>query len=193
MANISTESLMPRDNTTMFLVSSHVTAVIPDKYRYQTDVMADPVILSVLAGFGAIVIIMLLRVLFNKLSGERSGTEGTRMQRLHRSISSISCFGYDDPPPPYPGKYSKTNVNYLPSYDSAMKMEQERQAMNNLPESTGSAVFSISSESSATFSNSANNNETQNSNDVIDCTTSVSTASINCEIRKLGDSPTDTV
>ncbi|XP_062595715.1 uncharacterized protein LOC134257089 [Saccostrea cucullata] len=92
MANISTESLMPRDNTTMFLVSSHVTAVIPDKYRYQTDVMADPVILSVLAGFGAIVIIMLLRVLFNKLSGERSGTEGTRMQRLLKSEDYITVF-----------------------------------------------------------------------------------------------------
>lgn len=32
-----------------------------------------------------------------------------------------------DEPPPYPGKYSRTNVNYLPSYLSAIEMEQERQ------------------------------------------------------------------
>ncbi|XP_061169190.1 uncharacterized protein LOC133178513 [Saccostrea echinata] len=175
MANNST------DDTTVVLVPSHITTVNPNKYRYQTDVLEDPVILSVLGGMAAIVIVIFLRVLINKLSGERSEMEGTRIERLHRTISSISCFGYDDPPPPYPGKYSKTNVNYLPSYDSAMKMEQDRRAVNNLSEGTGSAVFSISSESSAMDSSSANNNETQNNNDVTNSAASVSTALINCE------------
>ena len=27
---------------------------------------------------------------------------------------------FSDDPPPYPGKYSRTNVNYLPSYESAV-------------------------------------------------------------------------
>jgi hypothetical protein len=31
-----------------------------------------------------------------------------------------------DDPPPYPGKYSRTNVNYLPSYESAIEIERER-------------------------------------------------------------------
>ena len=29
---------------------------------------------------------------------------------------------FSDDPPPYPGKYSRTNVNYLPSYESAVEI-----------------------------------------------------------------------
>lgn len=49
-------------------------------------------------------------------------------ETVPRPVPSLARF--TDDPPPYPGKYSKTNVNYLPSYDSAIKMAPELQIGN---------------------------------------------------------------
>jgi hypothetical protein len=71
-------------------------------------------------------------------------------QRVPRVIQTL----FDDPPP-YPGKYSKTNINYLPSYDSAVKMAPELRMCDDtgmalsiqyLDDSDGSDLNDISNE-----------------------------------------------
>ncbi|XP_061169222.1 uncharacterized protein LOC133178535 [Saccostrea echinata] len=39
-----------------------------------------------------------------------------------------------DEPPPYPGKYSRTNVNYLPSYESAIEINRRLQWVRDAAE-----------------------------------------------------------
>ncbi|XP_048781219.2 uncharacterized protein LOC125683793 isoform X3 [Ostrea edulis] len=113
-------------------------------------VVEDPVVLAVLGGIGLFVVIAIFRVMHRKISRQRPELVGSRIGRIHRTLSSISCLR-DDPPPPYPGKYSKTNLNYLPSYDSALTMERERRderrGLTDSPEGVASTVFSISSDS----------------------------------------------
>lgn len=38
------------------------------------------------------------------------------------TAGGVSDQTYADDPPPYPGKMSRTNINYLPSYNSALQM-----------------------------------------------------------------------
>ena len=63
----------------------------------------------------------------------------------------------NDPPPPYPGKHHETSFNYLPSYDSALAIEQRRR--QSLTEGV-SVDFSLSSETGV-----ANNTDNQISTD----------------------------
>lgn len=44
------------------------------------------------------------------------------MSRVVGTASGGSDQTYADDPPPYPGKMSRTNINYLPSYNSALQM-----------------------------------------------------------------------
>ena len=68
----------------------------------------------------------------------------------------------NDPPPPYPGKHHETSFNYLPSYDSALAIEQRRrQTLEQACLTEGVSVdFSLSSETGV-----ANNTDNQISTD----------------------------
>ena len=68
----------------------------------------------------------------------------------------------NDPPPPYPGKHHETSFNYLPSYDSALAIEQRRrQTLEQACLTEGVSVdFSLSSETGV-----ANNTDSQISTD----------------------------
>ncbi|XP_078331558.1 uncharacterized protein LOC111123957 isoform X3 [Crassostrea virginica] len=50
-----------------------------------------------------------------------------RQQGMNSDVRPGSSFfqRFSDDPPPYPGKYSRTNMNYLPSYESAIKIANE--------------------------------------------------------------------
>lgn len=54
------------------------------------------------------------------------------------SSSDESGQTYADDPPPYPGKLSRTNINYLPSYNSALQLSTLSGGIvetTNIPES----------------------------------------------------------
>lgn len=78
----------------------------------------------------------------------------TDSQRAQRVLQTPS-----DDPPPYPGKYSKTNINYLPSYDSAIKMAPELRMCDN----TGMTLSTqFCDENDTSDYNDISNEETQN-------------------------------
>lgn len=86
---------------------------VPETVR---DPSFDDVLVFVLVFVSALVIIFIVCSIYKvKLwyRGQHGGT-GT--------ASGGSDQTYADDPPPYPGKMSRTNVNYLPSYNSALQM-----------------------------------------------------------------------
>lgn len=99
--------------------------------RPTSALMEDPVFLAITGVILCFGIIFLLRSIVNQIKYRRYRHHHHRspdQQRIPRTVSSLTAFR--DDPPPYPGKYSKTNINYLPSYDSAIKMAPELRMCN---------------------------------------------------------------
>lgn len=95
----------------------------------------------------------------------------TDPQRIPRTVPSLSSFR--DDPPPYPGKYSKTNINYLPSYDSAIKMAPELR-MCNLDEMNQSINFPVLHENTDDRSENTSDHENREEGGLCDMDQSVS-------------------
>lgn len=99
--------------------------------RPASALMEDPVFLAITGVILCFGIIFLLREIVSRIKNRRYRRQHQRapdQQRIPRTVPSLTLFR--DDPPPYPGKYSKTNINYLPSYDSALKMAPELRMCN---------------------------------------------------------------
>ncbi|XP_022302292.2 uncharacterized protein LOC111110188 [Crassostrea virginica] len=121
--------------------------------RERPYVLEDPIVLAILGVLAIIVIVIVFRAVINKFISRREHT--------HPSESAMSYYN-NDPPPPYPGKHHETSFNYLPSYDSALAIEQRRrQTLEQACLTEGVSVdFSLSSETGV-----ANNTDSQISTD----------------------------
>lgn len=111
--------------------------------RPSSALMEDPVFLAITGVILCFGIIFLLRTVVNQIKNRRYRHHRHRSpdpQRISRNVPSRTSF--IDDPPPYPGKYSKTNINYLPSYDSAIKMAPEL-LMCNIDEMNQSINFPV--------------------------------------------------
>lgn len=111
--------------------------------RPSSALMEDPVFLAITGVILCFGIIFLLRTVVNQIKNRRYRHHRHRspdLQRISRNVPSRTSF--IDDPPPYPGKYSKTNINYLPSYDSAIKMAPEL-LMCNIDEMNQSINFPV--------------------------------------------------
>lgn len=76
----------------------------------------DDVLVFVLVFVSALVVIFIVCSVYKVKLWYRSQHGGTG------TAGSVSDQTYADDPPPYPGKMSRTNINYLPSYNSALQM-----------------------------------------------------------------------
>ncbi|XP_048730394.2 uncharacterized protein LOC125647663 [Ostrea edulis] len=80
------------------------------------DLSLDKVLIFVLVFVSMLVLIFVI-------SGVYKIKEFCRERNTDTGISEdIFEHPHRDAPPPYPGKLSRTDVNYLPSYDSAVQM-----------------------------------------------------------------------
>lgn len=92
--------------------TSPVTSV-PETTR---DPSFDDVIVFVLVFVSALVIIFIVCSIYKLKLWYRGQHDGTG------AATGGPNQAYADDPPPYPGKLSRTNINYLPSYNSALQM-----------------------------------------------------------------------
>lgn len=108
--------------TTTTTVTTFTTTMYNMGQKYDEGVLhLVAVISSVVVFVGLVLAIKSIVGFLNRLNRR----EGDLRDNTRPSSSFLQWLR--DEPPPYPGKYSRTNVNYLPSYLSAIEMEQERQ------------------------------------------------------------------
>lgn len=108
-------------------------------------IMEDPVFMAITGVILFFGLLFLVREIITRIKDRQHGHHPIRQRRSgdqeSEPAASPSSTPFSDDPPPYPGKYSKTNINYLPSYDSAIKMAPEL-LMCNINEMTPPAEFS---------------------------------------------------
>ncbi|XP_061183106.1 uncharacterized protein LOC133191368 [Saccostrea echinata] len=90
--------------------SSHVT-LTPESVR---DTSVDDVLVFVLVFVSALVLIFIVCSAYKIREWYRTRNGDTGIP--------VDLPEHADNPPPYPGKLSRTNINYLPSYNSAVQM-----------------------------------------------------------------------
>lgn len=115
--------------TTLFTTTTTTTAVTTfTTTMYNMGQNYDEGVLHLVAVIASVVVFVGIVLAIKSIVGFLSRLnrrEGDLRDNTRPGSSFLQWFR--DEPPPYPGKYSRTNVNYLPSYMSAIEMEQERQ------------------------------------------------------------------
>ncbi|XP_061169210.1 uncharacterized protein LOC133178523 isoform X2 [Saccostrea echinata] len=138
--------------------------IITNIKEQKVFIMEDPVFMAITGVILFIGILFLGREIISRIKNRQYRHHRQTRRGDHESEPAVSPSPtpFSDDPPPYPGKYSKTNINYLPSYDSAIKMAPELR-MCSINEMTPQSEFSVLDESvGLDHSDHMNNEETEN-------------------------------
>lgn len=113
---------------TNLFTTTTTAAVTTTTTKYSMGQSYDEGVLHLVAVISSVVVFVGLVLAIKSIVGflNRLNRREHNLTDDPRPGSSILQWLRDEPPP-YPGKYSRTNVNYLPSYQSAIEIEQERQ------------------------------------------------------------------